>query len=74
MNLVMHRHIKGDCVSQGTAFAILPTRTRDAGWIWLCCFHWVLHEWGWGFGDEIRFASEREADAFYERHCTMLGV
>ena len=70
----MHRVMKGDSVSQGRAFALIPTRTMDEGYVWLRRYHWVLHEWGWGFGDEFRFATEAKADAFYERHCNMLGM
>lgn len=70
----MHRIMKGDCVSQGTGFALFPTRTMDAGYVWLRRYHWVQHEWGWGFADEFRFSTEKEADTFYYKQCSALGM
>lgn len=32
-------------------FAIIPRRTFDCGWRWLCCLYWWECVWGWGFHD-----------------------
>lgn len=53
---------------QHVGFALWPRRTTYDGWIWFRHYWLVAKHWGWGFVDEWRFASEADADAFFDQH------